>query len=144
MKRLRGSLRYVIPAFGVIRRMAGGWEMSVEADGRVFHGDYAVLLVGNTARFGGLTMLPGARPDDGRLDCLLIEMASKWEALHLIPLVYRKALECHKGVTRFQAASLSVTLHRPSQICDDGQMGPEPVQSIDYSVLPRRLRVLCP
>jgi diacylglycerol kinase (ATP) len=143
MKRLRGSLRYVIPALGVIRKMAGGWEMSVRADGRVFHGDYAVLLVGNASRFGGLTMLPGARPDDGVLDCLLIEMASKWEALHLIPLVYRKALERHKKVTRFHATSLSVTLHRPSQICNDGEMGTGLVQTIDYSVLPRTLRVLC-
>jgi YegS/Rv2252/BmrU family lipid kinase len=141
--RLRGSLRYVIPALGVIRNMAGGWEMTVQADGRVFHGDYAVLLVGNAPRFGGLTMLPGAGIDDGVLDCLLVEMASKWEALHLIPLVYRKALEQHQKVTRFQAASLSVTLHRPSQVCDDGEMGSSPVRSIDYSVLPHRLQVLC-
>ena len=88
-------------------------------------------------------MLPGARPDDGVLDCLLIEMASKWEALHLIPLVYRKALERHKKVTRFHATSLSVTLHRPSQICNDGEMGTGLAQTIDYSVLPRALRVLC-
>jgi diacylglycerol kinase (ATP) len=81
MKKLRGSLRYVVPAFGVIRNMTEGWEMTVQAEGRVWHGRYAVLLVGNAPRFGGLTMLPGARPDDGRLDCLLIEMAGKWEAL---------------------------------------------------------------
>jgi diacylglycerol kinase (ATP) len=143
MKRWRGSLRYVVPALGVIRRMAGGWEMDVRADDRVFHGVYAVLLVGNAARFGGLTMLPGARPDDGRLDCLLVEMVGKWEALRLIPLVYRKALERHKKVARFQATSLSVTLNHPSQVCDDGQMGPSSIRSIDYRVLPRRLRVLC-
>ncbi len=88
-------------------------------------------------------MLPGARPDDGVLDCLLIEMASKWEALQLIPLVYRKALERHKRVTRFQAASLSVTLNRPSQLCNDGEMCSSPVQSVEYSVLPRRLRIIC-
>ena len=143
MKRWRGSLRYVIPALGVIREMTEGWEMTVKADGQVFHGVYAVLLVGNAARFGGLTMLPGARPDDGVLDCLLIEMVGKWEALHLIPLVYRKALERHKKAARFQATSLSVTLPRPSQVCDDGEMGPSPVRSIDYRVLPRRLRVFC-
>ena len=47
MKRWRGSLRYVIPALGVIREMTEGWEMTVKADGQVFHGVYAVLLVGN-------------------------------------------------------------------------------------------------
>jgi diacylglycerol kinase (ATP) len=143
MARFRGSLRYVIPAFSVIREMSAGWEMTVKTNERTFHGRYAVLLVGNAPRFGGLTMLPGAQPDDGVLDCLLIEMASKWEALRLIPLVYRKAMERHKRATRFQAASLSVTLNHPSQVCDDGEMHPSPIQSIDYRVLPRRLRVIC-
>jgi len=123
--------------------MSAGWEMSVKTDERMFHGHYAVLLVGNAPRFGGLTMLPGAQPDDGVLDCLLIEMASKWEALQLIPLVYRKALERHKRATRFQATSLSVTLNHPSEVCDDGEMHPSPVQSIDYRVLPQKLRIIC-
>ena len=143
MTKLRGSLRYVIPAFGVIRNMTGGWEMTVQADGRVLHGNYAVLLVGNAPRFGGLTMLPGARPDDGRLDCLLIEMAGRWEALQLIPLVYCKALERHRKATRFQAASLSVALTRPTQVCNDGEMVRNPCESLEYRVLPRRLRILC-
>lgn len=143
MKKLRGSLRYVIPAFGVIRNMTEGWEMTVKAEGRVLHGTYAVLLVGNAPRFGGLTMLPGARPDDGLLDCLLIEMAGKWEALQLIPLVYRKALERHRKATRFQAASLSVTLARPTQLCNDGEMVRDVFESLEYRVLPRRLQVLC-
>jgi len=143
MKRLRGSLRYVIPAFSVIREMSAGWEMTVRADGNEFHGIYAVLLVGNAPRFGGLTMLPGAQPDDGVLDCLLIEMASRWEALQLIPLVYRKALERHKRVTRFQTTSLSVTMNRPSALCNDGEMCLDSVQSIEYRVLPRKLRVIC-
>jgi YegS/Rv2252/BmrU family lipid kinase len=143
MKKLRGSLRYVIPALGVIRNMTEGWEMTVKAEGRVLHGTYAVLLVGNAPRFGGLTMLPGAQPDDGLLDCLLIETAGKWEALQLIPLVYRKALERHKRATRLQAASLSVALTRPTKVCDDGEMVPNAFESLEYRVLPRRLRVLC-
>jgi diacylglycerol kinase (ATP) len=143
MKRWRGSLRYVIPALGVIRRMAGGWEMDVQADDRVFHGIYAVLLVGNAARFGGLTMLPGARPDDGLLDCLLVKMVGTWEALRLIPLVYRQALERHRKVTRFRTTSLAVTIHRPTRLCHDGEMVPGAFQSLDFCVRSRALRVLC-
>lgn len=143
MKSWRGSLRYVIPALGVIRRMAGGWEMDVQTDDRVFHGAYAVLLVGNAARFGGLTMLPGARPDDGLLDCLLVEMVGKWEALRLIPLVYRQALERHRKVTRFRTASLAVTIDRPTRLCHDGEMVPGEFQSLDFRVRSRTLRVLC-
>ena len=91
MKGLRGSPRYIAAALSVIRRLDSGWTMQVTADGQTFSGEYAVLLVSNAPRFGGLTMLPGAECDDGALDCLLIEMAGKLEALHLIALVYRQA-----------------------------------------------------
>ena len=64
MTKFRGSLRYTIPALRVVRDMASGWEMNVRTDTGVFRGSDAVLLVGNAARFGGLTMLPGARCDD--------------------------------------------------------------------------------
>jgi len=141
-RRLRGSLRYVLPALGVIREMTEGWEMEVRTeDGRVYHGTYAVLLVGNAPRFGGLTMLPRARPDDGVLEGLLIEMMSRWEALRLIPRVYRQALDGHRRVQRFQATSFSVTLRRPTQLCNDGEMVPGVFESIDYRLLPQRLPV---
>jgi diacylglycerol kinase (ATP) len=143
MKGFGGSLRYVIPALGVIRRIGPGWDMTVTTEDRTFRGPYGVLLVGNASRFGGLTMLPGARPDDGVLDCLLIQTGSKWEALQLIPRVYRKALARHPKVTHFQATSLSVTLDRSTPVCNDGQMCPGSVQQIDYRVLPRRLQVIC-
>lgn len=143
-RRLRGSLRYVLPALGVIREMTEGWEMEVRTDeGRVYHGTYAVLLVGNAPRFGGLTMLPRARPDDGFLDGLLIEMVSPWEALQMIPRVYRKALDRHRRALGFQAASFSVTLRRPTELCNDGEMVPGTFESIDYRLLPQRLPVYC-
>ncbi len=143
MRRFGGSLRYTIPALSVIVRMGSGWEMHVRADEREFHGRYGVLLVGNASRFGGLTMLPDARPDDGVLDCLLIEAGNRWEALHLLRLVYQKALERHKRVTRFQARSLTVSLDHPTRLCNDGEVYPELIRDIDYGVLPRRLRTIC-
>lgn len=144
MKQFGGSLRYTIPALAVIREMASGWAMTVNTESGVFRGNYAVLLVGNAPRFGGLTMLPGARPDDGFFDCLLIEMAGKWEALHLIPLVYGKALDRHRRVTRFRTASLRVSLDRPSRLCLDGEVDSTVVQQLDYTVQPGKLPVICP
>jgi len=143
MKGLRGSPRHVVAALSVVRRMESGWTMEVTADGRTFTGEYAVLLVGNAPRFGGLTMLPGARPDDGMLDCLLIEMACKLEALHLIGLVYRQAMERHKKATRFQARSLSVRLDRPSRLCNDGEVHPDRFQTIEDTLLDQRLPIIC-
>ncbi len=143
MRRLGGSLRYTLPALSVIREMASGWQMDIRTDSAVFRGTYAVLLVGNAPRFGGLTMLPGARFNDGVFDCLLIEMASKWEALHLIPLVYGKALERHKRVIRFQTRTLTVSLSSASRLCNDGEVHPTPFRQLEYTVLPQRLPVLC-
>ena len=143
MKRFGGSLRYTLPALAVIREMASGWQMNVVADGETFRGAYAVLLVGNAPRFGGLTMLPNAHWNDGVLDCLLIEMAGKWEALHLIPLVYGKALERHKRVTRFQTTSLSVSLDRPSRLCNDGEVDSTSFDHLHYAVAPRKLPIIC-
>jgi diacylglycerol kinase (ATP) len=143
MTGLRGSLRYIAAALTVVRKMKAGWNMQVRADERTFSGEYAVLLVGNAPRFGGLTMLPGAKFDDGVLDCLLIEMGGKKEALQLIPLVYAQALERHRKVTRFQARSLSASLDRPSRQCNDGEVRSALVRTIDYAVLPRKLPILC-
>lgn len=143
MKGLSGSLRYIAAALSVIRKMASGWEMSIRADGRIFRGTYGVLLVSNTPRFGGLTLIPGARPDDGLLDCLIIEMPKKREALSLIALCLRKALTRHKKVTSFQAESLSVSLHPPAPLSNDGEVYPNPFSAVDYCILPRKLQIIC-
>jgi diacylglycerol kinase (ATP) len=148
MKGFGGSLRYLLPSLSVVWRIGPGWEMTLTADRRgerclALTGVYGVLLVGNAPRFGGLTMLPNARLDDGVLDCLLIETGSRWEALQLIPQVYRRALTRHPKVKHFQAMSLSVTLDHPTRVCHDGQMGTSTLQNIDYSISPQKLRVLC-
>jgi diacylglycerol kinase (ATP) len=143
MKGLSGSIRYIAAALGVIRKMTSGWEMTIRADGKMFRGTYGVLLVSNTPRFGGFTFVPGAKCDDGVLDCMIVEMPKKWEALRLIPLSLRKALTHHKKVTMFQAKSLRVHLNPPAPLCNDGEVYPNPFDAVDYRILPRRLQIIC-
>jgi len=52
------SLRYVLPALGVIREMTTGWEMTVRTDGRTFQGAYAVLLVATRRASGDSRCFP--------------------------------------------------------------------------------------
>ena len=143
MRGLHGSLRYIAAALCVIRKMSSGWEMNITADERMFRGNYGVLLVSNTPRFGGLYFTPNARPDDGLFDCLLIEMPKKLEALGLIPVTLRKALASHKKVTMFQAKSLSVSFNPPSPLGNDGEVYPKPFSSVDYKILPRKIQIIC-
>ncbi len=143
MKGLNGSLRYIAAALCVIRKISSGWEMNIKADGRIFRGTYGVLLVSNTSRYGGLTFIPEARPDDGLLDCLLIEMPGKMEALGLIPLVLRKKLSHHDKVTCFQAKSISVSLNPSAPLSNDGEVYPNLFSSVDYKILPQKLQIIC-
>ena len=143
MKGLSGSLRYIAAALCIIRKMSVGWEMNIKADERIFRGTYGVLLVSNTSRYGGLTFIPEARPDDGLLDCMLIEMPGKMEALGLIPLVLRKAMTRHEKVTCFRAKSLSVSLTPSAPLSNDGEVYPNLFSSIDYKILPQKLQIIC-
>ncbi|MDT8302913.1 MAG: diacylglycerol kinase family lipid kinase [Sedimentisphaerales bacterium] len=143
MKGLSGSLRYIAAALGIIRKMSSGWEMNIKAGERIFRGTYGTLLVSNTPRYGGLTFIPEARPDDGLLDCMLIEMPKKLEALSLIPLVLGKALVSHNKVTMFQAQSLSVSLTPSAPLSNDGEVYPHLFSSVDYKILPQKLQIFC-
>ena len=143
MKGLNSSLRYIAAALCVIGKMSSGWEMNIKADGRIFRGTYGVLLVSNTPRYGGLTFVPEARPDDGLLDCLIIEMPKKLEALSLIPCVLRKALTSHKKVTMFRAKSLSVSLSPSAPLSNDGEVFPNLFSTVDYKILPQKIQIIC-
>jgi diacylglycerol kinase (ATP) len=143
MRGLLGSLRYVTAALRVIRTMSTGWHMNIQADDRGFDNVYSALLVSNCARFGGLTLMPQAQPDDGMFDCLLIEMISKREALGLVPLALGQTLERHPKVTRFQTRSLSLSLDPHTRLCNDGEVYAESFQDIQYRILPRKLSIIC-
>jgi diacylglycerol kinase (ATP) len=143
MKGLNGSLRYIAAALCIIRKMSSGWEMNIKADERIFRGTYGVLLISNTSRYGGLTFIPQAKPDDGLLDCMLIEMPGKMEALGLIPLVFRKALTHHEKVTCFQAKSISVSLNPSAPLSNDGEVYPNLFSSVNYKILPQKLQIIC-
>jgi len=143
MRGLSGSMRYIAASLSVIRKMTSGWEMDINADGRRFNGTYGVLLVSNAPRFGGLTLVPDAKCDDGVLDCLLIEMPKKLEAVSLIPVVLRKGLARHKKVTTFQAKELSVSLDPGALLSNDGEVYPDRFENIDYRIFPGKLQIIC-
>ena len=143
LRGMKGSLRYMAAALKVIRQMPAGWEMSIKTDQETFQGVYGNLLVSNTPRFGGLTMIADAKPDDGILDCMLIEMPNKRQAMNLVVLAARRGLEGHKNVTLFKAKSLSISLDRPALLCNDGEVHTDPVTEIDYRVLGGKLQIIC-
>ena len=143
IKGLSGSRRYMAAALKVIAKMPSGWEMNIKADDRTFQGVYGVLLISNTPRFGGMTLAPGAKCDDGILDCVLVEMMGKRQALQMMFLAMRGALARHPKVTVFQAKSLSARMEPAAMLNNDGEVVPGSFSEIDYSILPQKLQVIC-
>jgi diacylglycerol kinase (ATP) len=142
LKGMKGSLRYMAAALKVIQKMPAGWEMRIKTDTETFTGVYGNLLVSNIPRFGGLTMISDAQPDDGILDCMLIEIPDKRQAVNLAVLAVRRGLEHHKNVTMFKAKSLSISLDRPALLCNDGEVHTDPVKEIDYRILGEKLQII--
>ena len=88
-------------------------------------------------------MVPEAKCDDGVLECLLIEMPKKLEAVSLIPVILRKGLIRHKKVTMFQAKTLSVSLEPGALLSNDGEVCPNRFNNIDYRIFPGKLQIIC-
>lgn len=140
----RGTTRYLLACAQTVIQMRSGWEMSINTDKDSFCGNFGVLLVSNTRRFGGLDLAPEADPEDGFFTCLAIEMMPKTQAMLMIPLAISKKISSHKKVRQFHAAKISVKLGRPSFINNDGEVNPDSTAtSIDYRILPKAISIIC-
>lgn len=148
-----------------------GWLAYVEAMGRAVAAAEAVdvslsvdggedqqlsghtLLIGNCGAIqGGVTLLPDAVPDDGRLDLLLVsaENAVQWMQT-LRTMVWDNGIRRFFGASdtistdaaqHLTAAEARVSLSAPVAFQIDGEEAGE-VSHLDIRVQPAALRVLC-
>src|SRR5690606_30902740 len=149
-----------------------GWLAYVEAMGRAFtaaenvefdlsldDGDWQrmsghTLLIGNCGAIqGGVTLLPDAVPDDGKLDLLLVsaENAVQW-AQTLRTIVWDNGIRRLIGgaeetvsidaAQHLTATAGTVRLDRPVAFEIDGEEAGE-VDAFDVRVQPAALRILC-
>ena len=86
--RLPGKLQY---PYAALRALAtyrpGHFEVTVDGDRREFHA--ATVVVANSAYYGsGMRIAPAATVDDGRLDIVVIEAASRLALMRSLPKVY--------------------------------------------------------
>lgn len=87
-----------------------------------------MVAVANTCSYGaGMRVCPGALPDDGLLDVVMVGALSKREFLRVFPRVYRGSHITHPAVSVWQARS--VTLEAPGVVAyaDGERIGPVPV-----------------
>ena len=141
-KALGGRVSFFWATLAVFARWKNT-EVDVTVDGETRSGRmYEVLTMNGEYTAGGMWVTPGAAPDDGLLDVLLIGDVTKAEFATTFPKVYRGTHLAHPKIERLRGRSVSVETPFPVPIALDGeQPGTTPAT---FHVVPRALRVRVP
>jgi YegS/Rv2252/BmrU family lipid kinase len=123
-----------------------GWksaEVDVAVDGERRSGRmFEVLAMNGDYTAGGMWATPGAAPDDGVFDVLLIGDVTKADFVRTFPKIYRGTHLGHPKIERLRGASVSIETAAPLPIALDGeQPGTTPAS---FTVVPRAVRVRVP
>jgi YegS/Rv2252/BmrU family lipid kinase len=141
-KALGGRAAGVIAIVAIFSRWTNV-ELRVEVDGASRAGLMQDVLVANTEYHnGGMNLCPGASPNDGVLDVLVVGDVTKRELLVEFPKLYRGTFLPHPKAELLRGHTVTVESETPLPIELDGeQPGTTPVR---FEVLPEALRVRVP
>jgi diacylglycerol kinase (ATP) len=141
-KRLGGKVAGLVATFAVFSRWRNV-DLRVTVGGEQRDGRMEDVLVGNTEfHNGGMRLCPGARPDDGAFDVLLIGDLTKADLVRVLPKLYKGTHLPHPKAELLRGATVSVESSTPLPIELDGeQPGTTPVR---FEVVPGELRVRVP
>jgi diacylglycerol kinase (ATP) len=120
-------------------------KVSIDVDGHTwFKGSAACVLVGNMGRaFGGLTLFPDARPDDGLLDIGVVTAEQRLDWLRVGIRAAAGRIDSSPMVQMTQGATVKVRLDDELPWEMDGGDRPD-TKKLKVSVLPGRLPVCVP
>jgi diacylglycerol kinase family enzyme len=112
-------------------------------DDGAYEGPVTLVSVGNGRRTGGLFyMTPQAEPDDGLLDFVFAGNLNRWQILTFLPKTLKGTHIGHPLVTCHQTRSLAITSSQPTPIHADGEVIEREALEVNYSILPKKLRVI--
>jgi diacylglycerol kinase (ATP) len=141
-KALGGRVSFIWATVAVFARWKNT-DVAVAVDGEERRGRmYEVLAMNGEYTAGGMWVTPGASPDDGLFDVLLIGDVTKAEFVATFPKVYRGNHLGHPKIELLRGRV--VTVDAPSRLpiaLDGEQPGTTPVT---FEVVPRALRVRVP
>lgn len=138
----RGAVPYVLAMLQTLRAYRNV-PMEIDIDGRTHRHVALMTVVGNSPYYGGgMHILPGACPDDGRFDVLLIGDLGKLETLLVFPRVFRGTHVRHPRVRSLRGRTVAIRSPEPVAVHADGEpVGHLPVR---YYNFPGGMVVLVP
>jgi diacylglycerol kinase (ATP) len=137
----RSRIRYDLAAYLELARLRPR-PARLTLDGEASERDVTLVAVGNCAQYGGgLKICPGARPDDGLFEVVVVAPISRTRLVRLKPLLRTGRHVEHDAVSVHQARE--VRLEAPGVVgyADGERIGPLPLSA---SVVPGALHVLRP
>lgn len=141
-KALGGRLSFLAATFAVFARWRPG-RMDVQVDGERREGLMYDVLVANCVYLaGGMKMTPGALPDDGLFDVLLLGELTRTDLALSLPKVYRGTHLPHPKAELLRGRTVTVDAPAPLPVELDGeQPGTTPAR---FELISRALRVRVP
>lgn len=150
-KFLPGMTGYLVAVLRTLRRWSGprvrvtGVEASGSAASVLYEGRLLLVTVGNGVCSGGMFYLtPHASITDGLLDFCLVEHASHWRIMQVIPRALKGRHETEPEVHTGRIRTLHVTTDAGLPIHTDGEIAARNAQTIEIEVVPGGLSVLMP
>jgi len=136
----RGPIRYT----GVVARALFGYRAahySIEVDKRRLETEALLVAIANLSQYGSNAVIaPGARPDDGLLDVMVVGKRGAAGRIGLVVRAFNNTIDRAAGVTRLPATRVVVRADQPILFHVDG----EPHQggtTLEARVRPAAIRV---
>jgi diacylglycerol kinase (ATP) len=141
-KALGGKISYFWATFAVFSRWRNcEVEVQVDDESRPARLHDVIVAIGRYLG-GGMMLTPGAEPDDGLFDVLLIGDLSKRDLMFTLPKTYRGKHLPHPKAELLRGAQVRVDAERPLPVQLDGeQPGTTPAT---FELVPRALRLRVP
>jgi diacylglycerol kinase (ATP) len=141
-KALGGKVAGIIATVAIFSRWSNV-ELQVNVDDEARTGLMQDVFVANTEYHnGGMNLCPGATPDDGIFDVLVVGDVTKRELMVEFPRLYRGTFLPHPKAELLRGRAVTVESEKPLPIELDGeQPGTTPVR---FEVVPGALRVRVP
>ena len=119
------------------------YPLRIELDGRPVERDCLFVEIANT-RYTGTSFLiaPGAEPDDGLLDVILVSRLARRRVLQLFPSIYEGRHVEYEEVETWQAREIRIEAEEPLALAPDGEIRGE--MPVTIRCLHRDLPVFAP
>ena len=142
--RIKGMARYLLAAVQAIMDKPE-WIGKVTWDDGEYEGPLTLVSVGNGRRTGGFFMTPHADPFDCKLTIDFGYRATRGSMLTALPRGFnaeKNTIVELAGMREIHSKKISIHLEQPSPAHTDGELFPEWIRDLEYSIQPGRLKIL--